>query len=59
LDSIGDVGGVVNWFDWIDDRDGEEDTFNGLDWAGSFEPLADPAEAGRASTGDMGGVCEC
>jgi hypothetical protein len=27
----GEVGGVVNWFDWIDERDGEEDPLRGLD----------------------------
>jgi len=43
----------------VDDRDGVEEPFNGLDWAGKFEVLTDPAECGRLSAGDIGGVCEC
>ena len=56
MPSIGEVGGVVNWFDWIDDLEGEEDTLRGLGWAGALEPFADPAECGRTSAGDIGGV---
>lgn len=42
--SIGDVGGVVNWLDCIDDLDGDDDPFNGLDSAGAFASLVDPDE---------------
>ena len=52
----GDVGGVLNGFDWMDDREGVDDPFNGLDWTGSFSSLTDPEECGRWSAGDMGGV---
>lgn len=36
--SIGDVGGVEKGFDWMDDRDGVDEPFNGLDCAGALLP---------------------
>lgn len=56
--STGEVGGVEKGFDWIDDREGVDDPLSGLEWTGTL-PLAEPAESGLCSAGDMGGVCEC
>lgn len=30
LAAMGDVGGVVNWEDWMEERDGEDAAFMGL-----------------------------
>lgn len=58
LGSIGDVGGVENGFDWIDEWDGVDEPFNGLECTGTFVPFAEPEDCGRGSAGDIGGVCE-
>jgi hypothetical protein len=42
----------------MDDREGVEGFFKGLDWAGMVLPLAEPDERGRWSAGDIGGVWE-
>jgi len=52
----GDVGGVLNGFDWIDDRDGVDEPFRGLECIGILVSFSDPAERGRSSAGDIGGV---
>jgi hypothetical protein len=56
--STGEVGGVEKGFDWIDERDGLDEPFKGLECTGTFVPFAEPAVCGRWSAGDMGGVCE-
>ena len=56
--SIGDVGGVEKGFDWVEDRDGVDEPFSGLEWIGAFVPFAEPEDCGRGSAGDIGGVCE-
>jgi hypothetical protein len=45
--SIGDVGGVEKGFDWMEERDGVDEPFNGLEWTGTVVPFADPEDCGR------------
>jgi hypothetical protein len=56
--STGEVGGVEKGFDCMDERDGLDESFKGLECTGTLVPFAELAVSGRWSTGDMGGVCE-
>lgn len=54
----GEVGGVEKGFDCIDECEGVDEPFRGLEWIGTLVPFADPEECGRWSAGDIGGVFE-
>lgn len=56
--TAGEVGGVLKGFDCIDDRDGVDEPFNGLDRTGALESPTEPDGNGLSSAGDMGGVCD-
>jgi hypothetical protein len=44
-------------FDWMLDRDGEDEPLRGLERTGALELLmVEPDECGRTSAGDWGGV---
>jgi hypothetical protein len=42
----------------MDERDGLDESFKGLECTGTLVPFAELAVSGRWSAGDMGGVCE-
>ena len=50
--SAGEVGGVENGFECVDDRDGVDAVFNGLDVHGAFTLCTDPDDCGRWFAGD-------
>jgi hypothetical protein len=54
--SAGDVGGVLNGFDWMDDRDGVDEPFFGVSWASAAAASVELDETGLLSAGDIGGV---